>query len=211
MDLEYWNNYYRKKITSREPSSFAIFCMKNYFSKGMCIVELGSGNCRDSDFFSKNGLKVYAIDQSHEAYVLEKDRLNQQTNNSIVLIESDFTTDSFDLDHKVDAFYSRFTMHSISESQQNDLISNVFMKLENEGLFCIEARTINDPMYGKGTKLGKNEYFTDHYRRFIDINDFILYSQDIGFSVIYSNESNGLSVIGDDDPSLLRIVMRKNS
>ena len=38
-------------------------------------------------------------------------------------------------------------------------------------LFLGKARTINDEIYGQGKKVGKHEYITSHYRRFIDPNN----------------------------------------
>ena len=93
--------------------------------------------------------------------------------------------------------------------QQNQLLVNVFQKLKINGLFCIEARTINDPMFGEGTNVGVNEFFTDHYRRFLDLEEFVNICKEIGFNIIYSNESNDLSVVGDDNPVLMRVVMKK--
>ena len=49
MDKNYWNNYYRVHANNKnivEQSSFAKFCLNNFFSKkNLNIVELGSGIC----------------------------------------------------------------------------------------------------------------------------------------------------------------------
>ena len=67
MDKNYWDDYYKVHGGDKEisnPSSFAKFILKNYFSeKRFNIVELGSGNGRDA-IFAYNSHNVIAIDQS---------------------------------------------------------------------------------------------------------------------------------------------------
>jgi tellurite methyltransferase len=207
MDIKYWDDYYKRDITSNAPSSFSWWCMEEYLCNGMKLVDLGAGNCRDAEFFSKNNLFVYALDQSHEAIVYEIQRINN--NNNIKLFESDFTDMSFDFTDNIDVFYSRFTMHSINSKQEQRLLNNVYSKLNTGGLFLIEARTVNDNMFGVGEKIGENEFFTDHYRRFINMDDFLKDSESIGYKVHYTKESAGLSIVGGDDPVLMRVVLVK--
>ncbi|MCW1863620.1 class I SAM-dependent methyltransferase [Campylobacter jejuni] len=43
-------------------------------------------------------------------------------------------------DKKYDGIYSRFTLHSISKDQQDNLFKNISCLLKEKGLLCIEAR-----------------------------------------------------------------------
>ena len=65
------------------------------------------------------------------------------------------------------AIYSRFSLHSINKKKEKNLfrILNSSKKIK---LIMIETRTIYDELFGKGYKIGKNEFITSHYRRFID-------------------------------------------
>jgi cyclopropane fatty-acyl-phospholipid synthase-like methyltransferase len=209
LDIGYWNEYYEKDTNTHLPSTFAQFCMDEYLAQGIFMVELGSGNCRDAEYFSHKGISVYAIDQSHSAILIEKKRINLSLTKNLTLIETDFTNDPFDFVDSVDVFYSRFTIHSITEQQQDSLLFNVFNKLKSNGMFFIEVRTINDPMFGKGKDMGKNAFFIDHYRRFIDVEEFCEICKNIGFEVAYLIEKSGLSIVGNDDPVLMRIALRK--
>ena len=48
---------------------------------------------------------------------------------------------------------------------------NILRQKKLEYLF-VETRTIDDELYGIGEKIGNNEFFSDHYRRFIVPNEF---------------------------------------
>ena len=71
---------------------------------------------------------------------------------------------------KIDIFYSRFTIHSITKEDEIILLPKVFRKLDSGGLFCIEVRTTKDPLYGVGERCGVNTFARDgHKRRFIGL------------------------------------------
>ena len=83
---------------------------------------------------------------------------------------------------KYDCIYSRFTLHAITEGQENELLRNVKEALNKGGIFCIEARTIHDEIFGKGQKVAHNAFmYNNHFRRFIDINEFIEKWKNLGF------------------------------
>ena len=48
----YWNKYYKLKLTPLAASSFAKYCWNNYLKKNRSILEIGCGNGRDSFFFN---------------------------------------------------------------------------------------------------------------------------------------------------------------
>jgi hypothetical protein len=80
----------------------------------------------------------------------------------------------------------------------------------NGGLFCIEARTINDPLFGIGEDCGQNTFINNnHKRRFIDTSEFRKQVVEFGFKELFFVEENNLSIVGDDNPTLMRIVLEK--
>ena len=56
---------------------------------------------------------------------------------------------------------------------------------------------------------GDNTFLTDHKRRFIDSNVFVRKMLSLGFVLLYFTEKNNLSIYKDDNPVLMRIVLRK--
>lgn len=214
MDKKYWNNYYHqygKDKSISEPSSFAKFCLDNFFNnKKLKIIELGSGNGRDAIFFARFGHCVIAIDQSTKAIDIKKQSLDIKIKHLLKPKALDFVQENFSKYSNIDVFYSRFTLHSISKADEELLLPNVYKALNTNGLFCIEVRTISDPLFGVGKNFGDNIFvFQNHKRRFIDSNIFRKLVSDIGFKEIYFIEKNNLSIYKNDNPVLMRIILKK--
>jgi len=208
MDKQYWDKFY-KKHSSRgdisDCSTFASFCCDNFFNKkSKTIVDLGCGNARDAKHFARNHL-VYGIDQSIDEQVINANKLP-----SLKLIEQDFVYGDYNFTNKVDVFYSRFTIHSITEEDQKELLPKVYKYLDEGGLFCIEVRTTKDPKFGVGKHICDTTYFNDgHTRRFIDSQKFLNIVLSLGFKLLYFNEQDNLSIYKDDNPVLMRIILEK--
>ncbi len=202
-DKEYWHKYYKKNYSPYKESDFAKFVLQ-FLEKEKYLLELGCGNGRDSIFFSKNLINVLAVDQvSDEINFLNSNFSNER----IKFICDDFT--NLEVLDNFDYIYSRFTIHSITESEEDRVLKWVFKHLYKNGLFFIESRSINDIMYNNGTKLSINENFTDHYRRYMNKDKFISKLEYIGFKIRYSIEDKGLAVSEKEDPSIVRIIAEK--
>jgi len=208
---DYWNNFYKNSNIDliHAPSSFAIFCKENYIQKKSVLVEIGSGNGRDSFYFAKHGHKVHAIDLSQEAVNLEKKVIEQKLEDNICLINDNFVTYDYNKIENIDIFYSRFTMHTINESEEIILLEKIYTALKIGGEYFVEARTINDPLIKEGKKISQNEMYTDHYRRFLNSGDFLKKCLKLGFELKYFTEKSGLSIYKNDDPVLLRMILKK--
>ena len=104
----------------------------------------------------------------------------------------------------------RFTLHSITKDDEVILLPNVYNSLPSGGLFCIEARTTKDPLFGVGEFCGDNTYIADgHKRRFIDSQVFLDQASKLGFDVVYFVEEDNLSVYNNDNPVLIRVILKK--
>lgn len=206
MDKEYWDKYYNKhynKSSISKNSTFADFCSQKYLSSQKTIVELGCGNGRDAKFFAKNNHLVYALDQSVNNEIIESNNLD-----NLKFIEKDFVHCDFNFCKKIDIFYSRFTIHSITLEDQNYLIPKIYNTLNRKGLFCIEARTTNDPKFKKGEHISDTTYLYDgHMRRFIDSQQFLKSALSLGFKINRFEESDNLSIYKDDNPVLMRVIL----
>ena len=213
MDKEYWNKFYKEHGADsniHNKSSFASFCQEEFFKyKNLRIVELGSGNGRDSIFFAKCNHKVIAIDQSTVAVDIEKNNLPKNISDNLIAKADNFITENYAVYGNINIFYSRFTIHAINKDEEQIIIPKVYNHLDDGGLFCIEVRTTKDPLYGVGKDMGDNTYFTDHSRRFIDSNIFLRDALNIGFKLRYFVEKDNLSVYKDDNPVLMRIILEK--
>jgi tellurite methyltransferase len=213
VDKKYWENYYKVHGQDRgisEHSSFAKFCVdKFFFQQKLNIVELGSGNGRDAIYFAHNNHNVIALDQSTVAIDAQRAYVSDEINSNLSPVAEDFVQSDFMYGCAIDVFYSRFTLHAIDQNDEDLLLPKVYSSLKKGGLFCVEVRTTKDHLYGVGEYCGDNTYLTDHRRRFIDSDKFLRKTLSLGLNLLYFNEENGLSVYKDDDPVLMRVILKK--
>ena len=186
-DKVYWSNYYLENNKPTEPSTFAKFVVDK-LDKNKTLIELGCGNGRDSVFFSKQGLNVIAVDQ---------------VDNEIKFLNEHYSEDN----SKFDYIYSRFTFHSINEACEDRTLDWISEHLNN-GLFLLEARSINDPMFKLGKALSDNENFTNHYRRYMDLDIFCKKLESKNFEILFKIEDNDLAPYKDDNPYVIRIIAK---
>lgn len=204
-DTDYWNCVYSNQEIISNPSPFALKVLDDVISRGGGnLLDIGCGNGRDSLFFLQNGINVVGIDASVEA-ITKLNSLNLKNLGQFIC--DDFVRCLTVYQIMYDSIYSRFTLHAITEKQEDDLLKNVYSALKENGRFYLEARSINDDLFGKGTLNGKNSYIYDgHFRRFISIDELTDKMTRIGFKIISSEEGKGFSKTNDSDPVLIRIV-----
>ncbi len=210
MDKKYWETFYKNRLAVNYPSPFAEYCLQNHIPPGSNILELGSGSGRDAFYFAENQLNVVAVDQSSEVMDLEAMKLEVTSiKDRLCIVKGDFVRMDYASHSDINVIYSRFTMHAITDEEETIVLRKSYDVLPVDGMFLIEVRTTKDSLFGVGEHKGGNAYFIDHYRRFIDSQEFLRSVIDIGFEVLYFIESDGLSKYKDEDPVLMRIVLRK--
>ena len=201
----YWNQYYKNRVCSEEPSPFAQY-VSTLVEPGKRMVELGCGNGRDAVFFAGQGLRVTALDMSQEAIA----QLQSRNLDSAEFLCGAFVKSDVHQPDSYDYAYSRFTIHSINRNQEQVLLGNLFRGLRPKGKLFIEVRGVNDPLFGKGRQVERNAYFYDnHYRRFIVLDELAASLEQRGFLVEYAQERTGFAPYGNDDPPVIRIVAAK--
>lgn len=209
IDQEYWEEFYRKQNIPFSPSPFAIYVLEQYMKNGENTVELGCGNGRDAIYFAQNGIKVMAIDQCKE----ELEFLSEKYS----LPNLEFKVDDFTVlstEYKFDNVYSRFTLHSISKSNQMDLIKRIKQVLKPGGLFFVEARGQNNELYGKGKPVDNEKdafIFDNHFRRFIDFSELVAFLKKNDFCIIEADEKKGFSPLNGKDETFMRIIAKNNN
>ena len=181
-DGDFWDEFYGAHQAVGFPSPFAEFCQSHFLDDTTHILELGPGNGRDAFFFYDHGHDVTAVDQSEQGIEQCLRRAAEIRHPGRVRFHNeDFTTLDPDQFRAVDAVYSRFTLHSIDHHAEARVIDFAWRVLEPGGQLLLEARTIHDPLYGKGTEIGHHEFITDHYRRHIDSQELLTSTLDRGF------------------------------
>lgn len=201
----YWDQYYKNRICSEEPSPFAQY-VATLVEPGKRMVELGCGNGRDAVYFAGQGLQLTALDMSQEAIT----QLQSRNIPNAEFLCGDFVNADVHQPNSYDYAYSRFTIHSINHNQEQVLLNNLFRGLRPGGKLFIEVRSVNDPLFGKGRQVERNAYFYDnHYRRFIVLTELLDSLESRGFRVEYAQERTGFAPYGNDDPPVIRVVAAK--
>jgi len=202
----YWEEYYKEHQKPSGNSPFAEF-VNTYLDKSGNFIELGCGNGRDSFYFHENkNINILSVDQcTEEMAFLNKNYGNEK----LEFLEGDFSNLQIE-ENKYDYIYSRFTLHAVDEMSENRTLGWIEDSLSQKGLFFLEARSIKDELFGEGNRVGKNEYFTDHYRRFLDFKTIKDKIEKTGLNIVYSIESKGLAIYKNEDPTVIRIIAKKS-
>lgn len=183
-EKKYWNDFY-KIYNNLEPSMFCKYIYKylEKYNKEFNILDIGCGNGRDSYYLSKNH-KVTGIDISN----IPKNRINCE-----FYLENMVTCDK----SQFDVLYSRFTFHSITDIQQEDLIKSI----KKDTILCIETRS------DKETNLNRIHGNT-HYRNLTNIDKLKELLIKYNFEIIEIVESNNLAVYKTENPICIRVICK---
>ena len=73
----------------------------------------------------------------------------------------------------------------------------------------LEFRTTDDKLINKGIKIGKNQRFYTHYRRFIELKKFEKKLEDKNFKIIYKKKGLNLSKTLNENPYLCRLIIKQ--
>jgi len=216
-NLKHWEGYYSNKASNdvwvEVPSQFAAFCVSEVIP-ACRVLDFGSGNGRDSIFFSQLGHNVLACDYSKAAIELVNDKANGLSLDlkaEVLNVYETANVEKFKIKHpnEFDLIYSRFTMHAITPEGQNRFLRMAKTVLKEGGKILLEFRNSNDPRKEFGTVLSDSERSDGHYRRFINTGEFLNNVTEVGLIVDYVAEGTGFAKLKDEDPNITRIILSK--
>lgn len=208
MDKNYWKNIYSKQSEGEQPSLFARYIAEALHIEGKKLIELGCGNGRDAIFFANANAQVTAIDQCDNIIEMLNHRFQKVDNLHFKC--TDFTC--LDDEENYDIVYSRFTLHSISKEQEENVVNWAHRNLKPNGKLCIEVRGQKNEIYQVGIPVeGESDAFilNDHYRRFIHFESFCKELESLGFKLDHAKEQKGFAPYRGTDETYIRIVASK--
>jgi len=192
MNKEYSVGYWKQFVgeVTLDNSSFARFCLPYMEPEGR-LLDVCCGNGRDSFYFTRQDMDVYAFDVreigdltfNYKMLDLQEDKHNFSFRNILF--------------HYV---YCRFVLHSVPERLEDYILINSNNVLLNDGLLFIEARSDKGDIH-----TGIN----NHYRRLINYQTLRQKLLNLNFEIVYTSEEKGLSVYNGEDPVLLRVIAKK--
>lgn len=185
IDVNYWSDFYSSNHTL-ESSNFCKYILEYFGSKDLKVLDAGCGNGRDS----------YALAQAYTVTGLDSAEYIPEGNANCSFVTGDFC----DYDKtSFDVIYSRFTLHSINDEQQESFLSSITRK----GTYvCIECRSDGDVNTVR-------EHGDDHYRNFVNFNRLNSLLVELGFKVLVSEEGTGFAPYKSEDPVCVRFIAEK--
>lgn len=208
MDKNYWKDIYSKQSEGDRPSLFAQYIVDTLDIEGKRLIELGCGNGRDAIYFANANALVTAIDQCDNIIELLNYRFQKVSNLQFKCTDFTCLNDST----PYDIVYSRFTLHSISKDQEENVVNWAYRNLNPDGKLCIEVRGQKNEIYQVGTPVeGEPDAFIldDHYRRFIHFESFCKELEHIGFKIDYAKEQKGFAPYNGTDETYIRVIASK--
>lgn len=214
----HWSAFYEKGNVLEEPSSFARFCLPRIqeveISSHGQLFEWGCGNGRDALFFIRKNIAVWGCDACSVAIEKVRQKAVSIKYPSSRFFQADFTQFKKDqLNFAISTIYARFTLHAIDHEGASRALAWGSHVLPKGGLFCIEARSVLDPMYkqGNGTPVGRDAFIYEegHYRRFIRKEELVAELSSLAFELETVIESDNLAMYGNDNPVVIRVIARK--
>jgi SAM-dependent methyltransferase len=203
----FWENHY-KVFDEFDASPFCKFIMSDYLLETNNVIEIGCGNGRDGLEIAKKVAFYKGVDLSKSAIREASKRFVQAgiKTTKYQLSQENFSEIKLSHDFKGNlVIYSRFSLHSDTENSEDSLLSKITDYRFGKITVMIESRTIYDELFGKGKNVSKNAYVTDHYRRFIDPEEFKLKIQN-NFNIEYFEVSKGFAKYKLEDPEVMRII-----
>jgi len=209
MDKKYWETFYQMQNEDLKPSLFARTIRKTHIKPVQSLIELGCGNGRDAIFFANEGVIVTAIDQCENEIKFLTARYKHLTNCT-------FSSDDFsklnDFEKPFDIVYSRFTLHSVSETEEQQTLQWAHRNLCPGGYLCIEVRGQKNEIYKLGDKVeGETDayIYNNHYRRFLNFDKLCHSLVSLGFRLDFAAEEKGFAPFAGQNEIFIRVIAQK--
>ncbi len=204
----HWKKHYSENKIINAPSQFAAFVL-NHFDDYTHFIDFGCGDGRDTFFFAKYGKISAGLDMSEAAIALCKTRAAHIDAEALSFsqfdvsdcLEQPLPLQSDFISGNKCVIYARFFLHAINEQAETAFFKFIVEKMNVDSVLCLEFRT-------DGDRFLKKE-FGFHFRRFINLKDFCIKCQTVGFKIEYQIESRGLACHGVEDAMVARLILRK--
>lgn len=181
MNQDFWKDVYKHDRVTKQPSTFAEFCLLSdafHRVRPFEAVELGCGNGRDLYYLRSKGINIFGVDAANEdLFILRQDVSTFIKNNE-----------------SPDVVYTRFFWHAIDRPTQLDILHWV------KEYLLIEARTTEDK---PKNVVGR------HSRSLVNVARLKRDLEAHGFKILHFSQGRGLSIYQGEDPHLVRVIARK--
>lgn len=199
---KYWDDFYKKENLTIKESPFGNFTLRkiidnsyiNIHYDDIKMIDIGCGNGRDTFYFHNNNINIEGLDISSN---LETDKF--------IFHKEDILKFNYE---KYNILYFRFIIHSLKESDLDDLL-DILYSIDKKFYIFIETRSSkNITDEDKSETYFKSSVGEEHFR-ILYSNDYLSDKLSDKFEILYNKESDEFSPFGDEKPYCLRYILSK--
>ena len=162
---------------------------------GSRVLEVGCGQGREAVRLAQRGLKVSAFDYSPVAMLAAKN------NAALAGVHLDLTEHdtSQPLPYRSSVFqgvFAHLSLHYFDDIGTRGLFAEVGRVLVQRGILFFTVRSLHDPLYGKGDKIGDHIYcYEGHLRHFFEKSyvEEVLSDWDIRMAEYYDTNNRSVN------------------
>lgn len=187
-------------------SSFAeeVLCLMKPASR---VLELGCGVGNDAIAFANAGHSVIATDFSEIAIKKDIERGKNIPNLTFQVLDMNKPFPTFP--KQFDCVYARLSLHYFTDEITRKIIHDIYSALKPDGYFCFICKTVDDSMYGLGTKIETDMYdyhghirhfFSEEYTKLLLNGKFFIEKIELGKEIFEVRESAYIKVIAKKYP-----------
>lgn len=210
---EYWSRFYAQP-RSFAPTAFAEHVAAEFPAPAF-VIEFGCGAGQDSVFFARRGYSVLGLDSSKGAIarcraLQQSEHLNSCHFAEVDAAKPDQLIRALSAEHARQALlvhqsvivYMRFFLHAVTFHEERMVFETLVRQFPGGFLLAAEFRTDAD-------RRTRKWFSESHYRRYIAPRRLTrTLEQKHRFNILAVDVGRGLSVYGDENPHLCRLLAR---
>lgn len=161
-----WQKRWSSLNAQLRPNNFARRAFALLKPSHNTLLDLGCGNGQDSMYFAKKGLKVTAVDWAESGLDNVRKIAVQKNIKSLEVVQQNLTHLDFPA-HSFDVIYAHLSLHYFDDQTTKEIFNGVYRILKKDGLLFVKCKSVDDRLYGHGTKLQEDMYeYRGHIRHF---------------------------------------------
>ncbi|MCT4560222.1 MAG: class I SAM-dependent methyltransferase [Crocinitomicaceae bacterium] len=157
---EFWEESFQKHqaMWGFDPVPSALEAAELFERRGISKVLIpGFGYGRNAQVFIDKGMQVDGIEISETAIQLARKTFDEST----VIHHGSISEMPFS-DQKYGGIFSYALLHLLNEEERRHFLQKCYNQLEDKGILIIVTLSSNDVRFGKGEKLGDNQFRNEH-------------------------------------------------
>jgi ubiquinone/menaquinone biosynthesis C-methylase UbiE len=208
MTKAYWDKSHLEKYSkadwAHKPSMFAEQAV-TFFPKTGTLLEIGTGQGGDAEYFQSLGYEVTATDYSDEAIKSAQSKIK-----NVHFINFDTAKGFLFEDQSFDIVYSHMALHYFDAETTDKIFKDIYRILKPQGIFAMIVNTIDDPEKEEFNYIKiESDYYQDPKgikKRYFSTGSMKEFTEELFQTLLLDAEGRTYK---DLNPNLIRFIGRK--